>query len=270
MEEIDGNAVAEEIEDELPRFTKSPHLHLVLAGNNKASETFVKEKQDACKRLDFESSVKKFPGDVSEEKVLEHIKQVNRNGSIHGVIVQLPLPLHIDENTVFRKLDPEKDVDGLTPENIGKLLRGDETVVPCAVSAIEKILEHEDIELEGKNVTIINNTSLIGRPLSMRLTQKEATVTVCHEKTRDLETHTENSDIIITATGQPEVIKKDSVKEDTVVIDAGYSFVDGNIVQESENIEEKASKMSPVPGGVGPVTVAMTLKNLVKCFRNQS
>lgn len=269
MEQIDGSAIAEEVEREL-EFDVEPHLHIVFAGESKASEAFVTEKQEACERNSIRCTVERFPEDVSEQEVLKHIKELNSEDSVHGVLVQLPMPSQIDENRVFRTLEPEKDVDGLTPENMGRLLRGDETIVPCAVKAIERILEHEDIGVKGKNVTVINNSSLIGRPLSMVLTRRDATVTLCHEETQDLGEHARNADIIVTATGKPDVIEKEDIEDDTVVIDAGYNYIHGELAQETENLEEKASKISPVPGGVGPVTVAMTLKNLLNCHRIQN
>jgi len=267
---IDGQSVAEEIESSLETdLTPTPTLAIVNIGDNKASKVFIEKKIEACKRNGFEADLRQFSEKVGEEKVLEQLEELNNDSSIHGILVQLPLPRHIDNNKVFRTIKAEKDVDGLTPENIGKLLRGDKTIIPCAVSAIMKIINKEDIEVKGKDITIINNSNLIGKPLAMTLTQKNATVTLCNKDTKNLKKYTTNSNIIITATGVSNLLKDGMVSEDSLVIDAGFSFEDGELESESKNISENVRR-SPVPGGVGPITVAMTLKNLLKCYRLQN
>lgn len=263
---VDGNAIASEIEEEL-NTDVSPHLEIIQVGDNSASETYIEEKLEACKRVGFEANLSKFSADIEEEKLLRKIDELNSNDSVHGILVQLPLPTQIDNNHVFNTLSPKKDVDGLTPLNLGKTLRGEEHLVPCSVKAIEKIIEHEEVDLEGKEVVVINNSNLIGKPLSMILSQKGATVTLCHEYTEDLEKHTRDADIVVTATGEPELLTENMVTEDTFVIDAGYEAGEKS---ESVNVEDRVSKISPEPGGVGPVTVAMTLKNLVKCYNLQN
>jgi len=264
---IDGKAIASEIEEELLETDVSPHLEIIQVGDNPASSTYVEEKLEACGRVGFEARLNQFSEDVEEEKLIAKIEELNSNDSVHGILVQLPLPSQIDNNCVFNTLSPKKDVDGLTPLNLGKTLRGEKRLVPCSVEAIEKILEHEEIYLEGKKVAIINNSNLIGKPLSMALTQKGATVTLCHEDTKNLAKHTKEADIVVTATGAPGLLENEMIKDDTFVIDAGY---EAGKKSESEKVKDKVSKISPEPGGVGPVTVAMTLKNLLKCYKLQN
>ncbi len=265
---IDGNAIASEIEKELKTETDaSPNLEIIQIGDKPTSDTYVDEKLEACERLGFEANLNKFSGDIEEKKIIEKIEELNSNDEVHGILVQLPLPQQIDNNCVFNTLSPEKDVDGLTPLNLGKTLRGEKNLVPCSVKAIEKIIENEEINLEGKEVAVINNSNLIGKPLSMILTQKGATVTICHKNTEELEKHTRKADIVVTATGKPSLLEENMVTEDTFVIDAGYEAGEKS---ESVKVEDKVSKISPEPGGVGPITVAMTLKNLLKCYRLQN
>jgi methylenetetrahydrofolate dehydrogenase (NADP+)/methenyltetrahydrofolate cyclohydrolase len=268
---IDGEKIAEEILTELEQkhLEGTPKLHIILVGDSPASKTYIHEKEEACERLGFEAEVEIFSSEVEESEVLEDIKHANRDPGIDGILIQLPLPDHIENNRVFETLSPEKDIDCLTPENLGKVLRGNPRVKPCAVGGIEKILEAEQIDVAGKNVVIINNSNLIGKPLSMDLTQKEATVTICHRKTEGLPEHTQEADIVVTATGEPELVTDDIIAEDAIVIDAGYSYTDGELNQETEKLE-KPSEISTVPGGLGPVTVAMTMNNLVKCFERRS
>lgn len=262
---IDGNSIAREIEEELDS-DLNPRLEIIQVGDNRASETYVDEKLEACERLGFEANLNQFSEDVEEEKVIERVQKLNTKDDVNGILVQLPLPDQIENNHVFNTLSPEKDVDGLTPLNLGKTLRGEKHLVPCSVQAILKIIESEGIELKGREVTVINNSNLIGKPLSMVLTQKGATVTLCHKDTENLGKHTREADIVITATGKSGLLEENMVTEDTFVIDAGY---EADEKSESVTVESKVSKISPEPGGVGPVTVAMTLKNLVKFYRLQ-
>jgi len=267
--EITGQKIADKILGRLGDKNQKPCLEIILIGQNKASETFVKEKQVASQKIGFQTNVKRFPKDISEAEIIKHIEKLNESDKVHGILVQLPIPNHIDNNKVFNSIEPLKDVDCLTPLNLGKLMRNNSFVKPCSVSAIEKIIEDEKIILKGKNIVIINNSNLIGKPLSMTLSNKDATVTICNKETQDLNKHTKNADILITATGSPKVLKSSMVGENTVLIDAGYSYVNGDLIHESEEAWSKAEKVVPVPGGVGPVTVAMTMKNLYKCFKQQ-
>ncbi len=269
MTHIDGEKISEEILSELEEVEESPKLKIILAGDNEGSKKFVEEKLEAAERIGFQAELEKFPEDVEEEKLIEEIEESNKSSKTHGVLVQLPLPDHIDENRVFEKLDPRKDVDGLTPENMGKTLRGTPEILPGAVEAVEKILKQEigEENFEGLEVTIINNSNLIGKPLSMILTEKGATVILCNKYTEDLEKYTREVDVVVTATGVRGVLTPDMISEDSIVIDAGYSLGKGDI--EDKKAISKKTVFCGVPGGVGPVTVAVTMKNLLRCYRNQ-
>lgn len=269
MTRINGEKISEKILSELEEVKVSPKLKIILAGENEASKTFVDEKIEAAERIGFKAELEKFSEDIEEEKIIEEVKTANKDPEIHGVLVQLPLPQQVDENRIFETLEPGKDVDGLTPENIGKTLRGNPEILPGAVEAVDRILEGElgEENFEGLEVTIINNSNLIGKPLLMVLTKKGATVTLCNRYTEDLEKHTKDSDVVVTATGVRSVVKPEMVREGSIVIDAGYSYGEGDI-EDKEGMSEK-TVFCGVPGGVGPVTVAVTMKNLLKCYRNQ-
>lgn len=268
---IDGVEISEKVLEDLGQeeISGKPKLQIVFVGENRASQVFIERKKNVCEQLGFEARIKRFPVNVAEEEIIQFIEKKNTDKTVDGILVQLPLPDHIDNNRVFEKLSPEKDVDCLTPENLGKLLRGKAWIRPCAVEGIEKILETEQIGVEGKNIVIINNSNLIGKPLSMDLTQKGATVTICQKKTENLQNHTRDADILVTATGESELVTDKMIAEDGIVIDAGYSYTNGELNQETEELEN-ISKLSSVPGGLGPVTVAITMKNLLKCFERQN
>ena len=265
---IDGEKISEQILLELEEKDVSPYLKIILVGDDEASKTFVDEKLEAAERIGFQADVERFSGDTDEEEIIEKVKALNRDPEVDGVLIQLPLPEQIDENRVFRHLDPGKDVDGLTPENIGKTLRGDESIRPGAVEAVDLILEKElENGFEGLEVTIINNSNLIGKPLSMALSEKGATVEICNRNTEDLEKHTRESDVVVTATGERGILRPEMVGKDSIVIDAGYSLGKGDI-EDKKEMNEKTT-FSGVPGGLGPVTVAVTMRNLLKCYRDQ-
>lgn len=268
---LSAEEVVNQITKNLSRKNLTPHLAVIFVGESNASKSFIENKRKMCGELGFSFSIEKFSSNVSEKEVLEKIRELNEEPDVHGILPQLPLP-GIDENKIFEAIDPEKDVDGLTPENMGFLLRNNPKILPGTVEAILEILEHYNVELEGQDVTIVNNSNLIGKPLSMALTNRMATVTLCHAKTKDLEKHTQNADILVTATGQPDLITADMVKEDAVVIDAGYAKDDGKVKGDVkfEEVKGKTSKITPNPGGVGPVTVAVTMRNLLKCYRTQN
>jgi methylenetetrahydrofolate dehydrogenase (NADP+)/methenyltetrahydrofolate cyclohydrolase len=267
---LEGKQVREKIKQNLDRSDTSPCLAVIFVGDSDASESFIKKKKEMCSELGFRFTLSKFERGVSEKTVINEIEKMNENPDIHGILPQLPLP-GIDENKVFKAIDPEKDVDGLTPENLGSLLRGDPRIVPGTVEAVMEILEHYDVEIEGQEVTIVNNSNLIGKPLSMAITNKMGTVTLCHEETKNMKKHTRQADILVTATGQPDLITSEMIKEDAVVVDAGYAKENGKVQGDVkfDEVKEKASKITPNPGGVCPVTVAATMQNLLKCYRMQ-
>ena len=267
---IDGKRIAKEIREELKKRVEKlkeknikPTLAIILVGNNPASILYISNKQKAAREVGIECVIHKFSEETEEEEILDSIQRLNEDEKIHGIIVQLPLPKHLNEQIILDSISPEKDVDGLTPFNAGNLSLGNERIAPCTPKGIIKLLEKMKIEVEGKNVVIVNNSNVVGKPLALMLTNRFATVTLCHVKTKDLKEHTKKADILITATGVPCLIKADMVKEGAVVIDAGIKYsekrIEGDV--DFENVKKKASYITPVPGGVGPMTVAMVLEN---------
>lgn len=249
---------------------EDPYLAILFVGDDQAAASYIEEKKAICKKLGVKAEVFNFDANVSEEEILRKIEELNSDPSVNAILPQLPMQ-GVDSDKVFEKIDPLKDVDGLTPYNLGRLMRGRVRVMPGAVKAIFKIFNEYNVKVEGKDVVIVNNSNLIGKPLSLALTNRGATVTVCHDSTRDLRSHTSKSDIVITATGQPNLIGKEMVKKGAVVVDAGYAKEDGKIRGDVnfDEVKEKASKLTPNPGGVGPVTVAVTMQNLYYCYQLQ-
>ena len=274
---IDGKKIADEILDglklrvqKLKKKNINPTLAIVLVGDNPASKIYISNKQKACEKIGIGSNLYEFPESMKEEKLITLIQQLNNDKKIHGIIVQLPLPAHINENKILSLVSLEKDVDGLNPVNAGNLLIGNEHIVPCTPKGIIRMLEKMKIPVEKKNVVIINNSNVVGKPLAMMLTNRFATVTLCHVKTKFLSQYTKKAEILITATGVAGLIKKDMIKEGTVIIDGGISYKDGKVYGDVdfENVKDIASFITPVPGGVGPMTVAMVLENTLILAEN--
>lgn len=268
---IDGKKISEEIKkkivkevSELKQKGIEPALAIISVGENYASKIYIRNKQIACKEVGISTAINNFPEETKEKDLLDLISNLNKDPRIHAVLVQLPLPKHLDDNKIIEAINPEKDVDGLHPKNFGRLLEGDETIVPCTPKGIMRMLEHERINLEGKDVVIINHSKIVGKPLALMMLNRDATVTVCHAKTKNLVQHTKRADILISAVGKPCFIKKDMVKKGAVVIDVGISNkgkLCGDV--DFDSVKETASYITPVPGGVGPMTVASVLENTV-------
>jgi len=272
---LNGRQLAREVLDDvkakIENFNDTLHIAIVLAGEDEASKVFVRLKEKACKKIGVKSTVFRLKENVDEIEVLNLIQKLNEDNEVHGVLVQLPLPNQIDENKLLNHIAPEKDVDGLTPKNIGNLLLGSKIIAPCATEAIMKILDSANTSLEGKNVVVISRSNLIGKPLAMLLVKNSATVTICHSKTKSLMDHIKSADIVITATGNPKFLTGDMIKKGAIIIDAGCARFEGKICGDAdfESVSKKASAITPVPGGVGPITVAMTIKNLIRCYELQ-
>ena len=256
----------------IEKLETKPHIAIVLVGDDEASKIFIRLKQKACGKIGAKETLFKLDEGVTEAEVLDLIKRLNEDSGIHGILVQLPLPKQIDENRLLDHIAPEKDVDGLNPKNIGKLLLGGGGLTPCAVEAIMEILDSANIRLEGANAVIINRSNLIGKPLAMKLAKRSATVTICHSKTKNLADYTKTANIIITATGKPKSLTADMIQEGAVVIDAGCTKFEEKTCGDAdfENVSKKASAITPVPGGVGPLTIAITMKNLIRCYELQN
>jgi len=256
--------------DYLKRRNVIPNLAIIDATNNESSKIFIKQKINALKKLSLSYELYNA-NEVDEKNLIELIKNLNENERVHGILVQLPLPPKFNTERIINQIDPLKDVDGLTSYNLGNLMHGKEEIAACTPKAIIDILECNKIDVEGKEVTIVNNSIVVGKPLAMMLTRRFATVSICHVKTRNLEEYTKKSEILITATGVAYLIKNEMVKDEAIVIDAGISRVN-NMVKgdvDFENVKNKCKLITPVPGGVGPVTVAMVVKNLINCCKLQ-
>ena len=253
-----------------------PGLCVLLIGNDHASQIYVRTKTKKLKSLGLLSEAVFLPGDVSEKEVIKIIKDLNNDTQFHGILVQLPLPNHINSQNIISRIKPEKDVDGFHPENAGWLAIGKPRFIPCTPKGIMKILEHYDIDLNGKNIVVIGRSNIVGRPISIltSLNSKGAngTCTLCHSKTKNLEHFTMNADVVITAVGIPNYLTGDMIKEAAVVIDVGINRVDADnekgyeIVGDVDwnSIVDKVSAITPVPGGVGPMTIAMLVENTIE------
>jgi len=276
---IDGKEIAEEIKKQLKvRVQKlknrgiTPTLAIVMVGQRHDSKIFTRNKQKACEEVGINANLYEYPENMKEEGLTKLIWKLNKDKKIHGIIVQLPLPKHIDEKKILTTISPEKDVDGLNPVNVGQVLIGNEFIAPCTPKGVIRMLEKMKIPLVGKEIVIVNNSNVVGKPLAMMLTNRFATVTICHVKTKYLSRHTKKAEILITAVGKPNFIEKEMVKEKAVVIDVGISYQQGKIYGDVdfENVKDVASYITPVPGGVGPMTVAMVLENTLVLAKNST
>ena len=282
MELIDGKKISAEIKEEiaievkklLAAGGKKPHLAAILVGNDGGSETYVAHKVKACEQVGFESSLIRYPDDVTEDELIAKIKEINNDDSIDGLIVQLPIPDHISENKVIETIDPEKDVDGFHPVNVGKMVAGLPAFISATPNGILELLSRYNIETSGKHCVVVGRSNIVGRPMSILMSQKhavgDATVTVCHSRTKKLAEITKQADILIAALGIPEFLTAEMVKEGAVVIDVGTTRVKSDKTKSGwklkgdvkfDEVAEKTSFITPVPGGVGPMTIVSLLKN---------
>ena len=279
MIKIDGKAfsqvILEKIKEEhnqlKEKYGKQAGLAVVIVGNNPASQVYVRNKMKACENVGFYSENIELDENISEEELLQEINKLNKNDRINGILVQLPLPSHINELKIIDSISPEKDVDGFHVANIGKMVIGDETgFISCTPYGIMQLLEEYKIEIAGKDAVIIGRSNIVGKPMALMLIQKGATVQVCNSRTKDLRKKLNDADIIIVAAGVPKLLKKEDVKEGAVVIDVGINRIDGKICGDVdyEEVLEKASYITPVPGGVGPMTIASLIKNTFKSYKN--
>ncbi len=274
---VDGKKIAQEILDKLkPRVEDlkqkgfNPRLAVVLIGDDKPSRTYVRRKGEACERIGIEFSLHKYPDDVEEEKMISEVKRIQQEKKLSGMIIQLPLPQHLDTKKVINYINPDIDVDCLTYVNLGKLLIGKNGFRPPTPGAIMEILNYHGIDLYGKYITLIGRGELIGKPLANILFHEEVTFSVCNKTTKRLEDFTLNSDVIISGVGKHNLVTGKMIKPEAVVIDAGTTFVNGKMYGdiEFESVEKVASLVTPTPGGVGPITVAKLLENTVTCAEN--
>lgn len=244
-----------------------PKLVVILVGDNPASKSYIRQKEKFAEKAGVLSEVRFFKEDTPEEKIIQELKEINADKTIHGVIVQLPLPDHISIKKVLQTLDPQKDVDGFTPENIGKLFLGEDTLECCTPKGIITILEKSDLPIEGKNAVVIGKSNIVGKPIAGLLLNKGATVTVCHSKTKNLPAHIAQAEILIVAIGKEKFIKSEWIPADCVVIDVGINRTSKGTLcgdVDFENAKEKVRAITPVPGGVGPMTVVSLIENTIQ------
>ncbi|MFQ8786030.1 MAG: bifunctional methylenetetrahydrofolate dehydrogenase/methenyltetrahydrofolate cyclohydrolase FolD [Clostridia bacterium] len=248
-------------------------LAVIMVGDDKASQIYVKNKSKACQEIGIEFEEYFLGNDIKQEELIELIQKLNCDKSINGILLQSPIPKLLDINEAFRTILPEKDVDGFNPINVGKLCLNQETFVSCTPYGIMKMFEEYDIDLTGKNVTILGRSNIVGKPLIQCCLNKNATVTICHSKTKDLKEHTKNADIVISAIGKAKFVTADMIKDGAIVIDVGINRDEsGKIVGDVdfEKVSSKASYITPVPGGVGPMTIAMLMNNVIKATKLQN
>ena len=290
MQVLDGKTLAEtikgELKEEVDRIRRAggkiPHLAAILVGDNPASQVYVRNKVRSCEQVGFGSTLIRLKDDVSQEAVLAQVRELNDDPDIDGFIVQLPLPKHIDEDAVNLAIDPRKDVDGFTPVNIGRMTLGLPSYLPATPNGILTILERHGIETAGKEVVVLGRSNIVGTPMSILLSRKgktgNATVTLCHSRTKDMLFHTRRADILVAAIGRPEMIGADMVKEGVVIIDVGINRVEDSSRKRGyrlcgdvdyAGLQGKAAAMTPVPGGVGPMTVVSLLQNTLRASKSK-
>jgi methylenetetrahydrofolate dehydrogenase (NADP+)/methenyltetrahydrofolate cyclohydrolase len=291
MQLLDGKKTSNDIKNEIAAEVQSikaaggkvPHLAAVLVGNNGASLTYVGSKVKSCQEIGFDSTLVSLPETITEEELLEKIKELNEDDNLDGYIVQLPLPKHIDEQKILLAIDPDKDVDGFHPTNFGRMALEMESFIPATPFGIMELLERYKVETAGKHTVVIGRSHIVGRPMSILMSRKgnpgDSTVTLTHSRTKNLEEFTKKADIIITALGVPEFLKADMVKDGVTVIDVGITRVEdasnakGYVIKgdvDFDGVSKKASFITPVPGGVGPMTIAMLLKNTLLARKMRS
>lgn len=291
MTKLDGRQTSKAIKEEIAQEVKTlkeqgkkvPFLAAIIVGDDPASKSYVRSKEKACKRVGFDSKIINLPADISEDHLINQIEALNKDDAIDGFIVQLPLPNHIDEQKVLMTVDPEKDVDGFHPTNFGKMALELPAFIPATPYGILELLKRYDIPTEGKSTVVIGRSHIVGRPMSILLSRKDypgnSTVTLTHGRTKNLEELTSKADIIVVAIGKADFLKKDMVKDGAVIIDVGINRVPDENAKKGyvlkgdvdyEHVKERASYITPVPGGVGPMTVTMLLKNTLLARKRQT
>ncbi|MBQ3890090.1 MAG: bifunctional methylenetetrahydrofolate dehydrogenase/methenyltetrahydrofolate cyclohydrolase FolD [Lachnospiraceae bacterium] len=278
MEIIDGKLTSSIIKDELKEKVeelkkqgKTGSLAVIQVGSDPASSIYVKNKKKACEYIGIGSVSYELSENTTKEKLLDTIDELNKRSDIAGILVQLPLPKHIDEDEVIKAISPKKDVDGFHVENVGALCVGEDGFVSCTPAGVIELLKRYNVEISGKNCVVIGRSNIVGKPMALLMLRENATVTICHSKTKDLKAICKNADILIVAIGKPRFINDEYVKDGAVVIDVGIHRDENNKMcgdVDFDSVKEKVSKITPVPGGVGPMTIAMLMSNCVKAIEN--
>lgn len=272
---MDGKAISkivkEEVKQEIKELGIKPKLLVIIVGNDPASMIYVSSKEKACKQCLIEAETIRLDENSSQKDVVDVIEKANNDKTVTGILVQLPLPDHIDTEFVINKIDPNKDVDGLTNINQGKLVNGMKSIVPCTPKGIMRLFKEYAVDLNGKNAIVIGRSVLVGKPIALLMLQANATVTIAHSRTKNLTEICKNKDIIVSAVGKAKIVTGDMVKDGAVVIDVGINRVHGTIVGDVDyyEVSEKAARLTPVPGGVGPMTIACLMENVLECYKLQ-
>ena len=278
---IDGKELAKkvrlELKDEVEKLKKDENIHpklaVIMVGSDPASQIYVRNKSKACDEIGIEFEEFLLDENTTQKELLDLIDKLNENEKVNGILLQSPIPKNLDINEAFRRISPEKDVDGFNPVNVGKLTLGQKGFISCTPFGVIKMLEEYNIDIEGKNAVVLGRSNIVGKPMSQCLLNKNATVTICHSKTKNINDITKNADIIVAAIGKKEFVKGDMVKEGAVVIDVGINRgEDGKLKGDVDfdEVSKKASYITPVPGGVGPMTIAMLMTNVVKAAKDQN
>ena len=276
---IDGKSIALAVRQGLePRVEAlkakgvTPGLTVVVVGDDPASAIYVRNKERVSQKLGMNGTVLRMPGETTQEELLTVVRKLNADDSIHGILVQLPLPKHIDEHAILREIDPDKDVDGFHAMNAGRLLNGEKGFVACTPKGVMRLLETTGVDLNGKNAVVVGRSNIVGKPMALLLLQKNCTVTIAHSRTRNLADVTRSADILVVAVGRAGMITGDMIKPGAIVMDVGINRVDGKVVGDVdfESAKEVASYITPVPGGVGAMTIAMLMENAVEAAENHA
>lgn len=277
---INGKEIAQNIKDEmrlevenLKKEGKSCCLAVIQVGNDPASSVYVSNKKKACAYIGIDSLAYELPEETTEEELLQLVDRLNMDEAVHGILCQLPLPRHINEKTILNRISPKKDVDGFHPHNVGALVVGEKGFVSCTPAGVIELLKRSNIEIEGKNCVVIGRSNIVGKPMSLLMLRENATVTVCHSKTKNLKDICKNADILIVAIGKPKYINDEYVKEGAVVIDVGIHRDENNKLcgdVDYDTVEPICSAITPVPGGVGPMTICMLMKNCLDAMKYYS
>lgn len=276
---IDGKALSVKLKndmklkvEELKKSGINPCLAVIIVGDNPASRVYVNNKKKSCEELGIKSLEFALAAETTEEELLKIIDDLNKDVDVDGILCQLPLPSHICEKNVINSISPEKDVDAFHPENVGHIMIGDYTFLPCTPAGVMEMLKEYEIDVAGKNCVVVGRSNIVGKPMTMLLLKENATVTVCHSRTKDLPSVTREADVLVSAVGKPGLITADMVKEGAVVIDVAINRLESGKLcgdVDFENVKEKASYITPVPGGVGPMTIATLMKNTVTAAQSR-
>lgn len=262
-----ADKIKEEVKAEVERMDEKPYLVVIQVGDNSASSTYVKNKQNACRHCGIKSETYKLGEGTSEKGLINFIHTLNKDDMVHGILVQLPLPDHINEHKVIQAIAPEKDVDGFHEINVGKLMIGEDTFVPCTTKGIIELLKANNIKIEGQNCVVVGRSNIVGKPTAIELLRNNGTVTICHSKTKGLKQICREADILVCAIGKPKFFNREHISQNTVVIDVGIHRQEDETLcgdVDFEDVKDIVSAITPVPGGVGAMTVAMLMKNCVQ------